>query len=77
MHYCLAEFLFTQQNKCEMSYIILLIFNLCINMYDFYSIIIYFRDEDCRRCLVITEKHQNVIQYKESEFCIIHYLFFN
>ncbi|XP_025198975.1 uncharacterized protein LOC112597226 [Melanaphis sacchari] len=27
------------------------------------------RDEDCRRCLVITEKHQNVIQYKENAIC--------
>ncbi|VVC27833.1 Hypothetical protein CINCED_3A022922 [Cinara cedri] len=28
------------------------------------------RDENnCRRCLVITEKHQNVIQYKENPIC--------
>ncbi|XP_050524279.1 uncharacterized protein LOC126895962 isoform X1 [Daktulosphaira vitifoliae] len=26
-------------------------------------------EEDCRRCLVITEKHQNVIQYKENALC--------
>ena len=49
----------TRQEKLELK----------IYLQSYFHIFFFFCDyrKDCKRCVVIYEKHQNVLQYKESE----------
>lgn len=36
-------------------------------IFSLFPLLIYRKNTDCKRCVVIYEKHPNVLQYKESE----------